>query len=146
MRAPTLMLAGLIYFAATPLIAATCPRQPRTAAGALDIEQRWIAALEQRDTAALDCILDPSFADTTWRGALIPKAEVMRALPSRPSSTLTLTELHPALIANVAIVRGVNTQSSGGKTVGSVRFVDVFVYRSGRWQAVSAQETPLQPR
>lgn len=144
MRAPTLMLGGLICFAATPLIASTCPRQPRTADGALDTEQRWVTALEQRDSAALDCILAPSFADTSWRSALIPKAEVMKALPTRPPSTLKLTDVHAQLVGDVAIVRGVNTQSAGGKLVGSVRFVDVLVYRSRRWQAVSAQETPIQ--
>lgn len=112
----------------------------------LATERAWVGALEQRDARSLDCILGPDFADTSWRGELIPKTDIMAALPSRPSSTLNLTELRPKLIGNIAIVRGVNTQSSGGKVVGSVRFVDVFVYRSGRWQAISAQESLVQPQ
>lgn len=121
--------------------AAGCRTEPRTAAGVEVVEQRWVTALEQRDATALDCILDPSFADTSWRGQLISKAEVLSALPKRPASTLELSALQPKLIGDVAIMRGINTQRSRGKRVGSVRFVDVFVYRSGRWQAVSAQET-----
>jgi hypothetical protein len=84
--------------------ASACPGEPRTEAGALLAEKRWVEALQKRDAAALDCILDQSFADTSWQGELILK-------------------------------------SQGARVVDSVRFVDVFVYRSERWQAVSAQES-----
>jgi hypothetical protein len=138
-------------FSALPLAAvaaastaAGCPSEPRTAAGVLATEQRWVAALEHRDSASLECILDPSFADTSWHGQLISRAQMMQALRTRPPSTLDLTELRPHLIGNIAVVRGVNTQSSAGQVIGSVRFVDIFVYRSRRWQAVSAQETPIR--
>lgn len=110
------------------------------------MEQRWVAALEQHDTRTLDCTLAPDFTDTNWRGELIPRAQVLKALPVRPASTLSLSKVQPTLLGNVAIVRGINTQNSGEKVVGSVRFVDVFVYRSSRWQAVSAQETLIQSR
>jgi hypothetical protein len=50
------------------------------------------------------------------------------------------------LLGDTAILRGVNTQRSGTTVIGSVRFVDVFAYRSGRWQAVSAQESLIQAR
>jgi hypothetical protein len=123
--------------------ALACPPQPRTAAAALATEREWVAALEQRDSATLDCILAPGFTDTSWRGELLLKPQVMKALPGRAPSTLNLSELSAELIGSTAIVRGVNTQTSAGKLIGSVRFVDVFVYRSGRWQAVSAQETPI---
>jgi hypothetical protein len=108
------------------------------------VELRWAAALEHRDAAALDCILDPTFADTNWRGELVPKAQVLERLPARSPSTLKLSELQTALIGNVTIVRGVNSQSNGAKLIASVRFVDVFVYRSHRWRAISAQETLIQ--
>lgn len=125
--------------------AGACPRQARTAAGVLAAESAWIAALEQRDSAALYCILDAAFADTSWRGELIFKSVVLERLPSRPASTLRLSQVRTTLLGNIAIVRGINTQTSGTRVVGSVRFVDVFRYRSHRWQAVSAQETLIQP-
>lgn len=90
---------------------------------------------------ALDCILDPSFVDTSWRGELLTKAEALSALPKRTSSTLELSAIQPKLIGDAAIMRGIDTHKSAGRIIGSLRFVDVFVYRSGRWQAVSAQET-----
>lgn len=67
--------------------------------------------------------------------------QVMKALQGRHASNLELSDVKPVLIGNVAIIRGINRQKEGTKVVGSVRFVDVFVYRLRRWQAVSAQES-----
>jgi hypothetical protein len=129
-------LALLPVGAATASAAAlVCHSQPRTEAAVLATEDAWVAA-----------ILDPSFADTSWRGELISRGQVLDRLPGRPESKLTLSDVHAVLIGNVAIVRGVNSQSDRGRAIGSVRFVDVFAYRSGRWQAVSAQESLIQPR
>jgi hypothetical protein len=141
-----LRLCGFALACAATASSAACPSQPRTAAGVLATERAWVAALENRDSAALDCILESDFADTTWRGMLVAKPEIMARLPSRPHSTLELSDLQPTLLGNAAILRGVNTQRSGTAVIGSVRFVDVFVYRSGRWQAVSAQESLIQAR
>jgi len=141
-----LRLFGFLFAGVASASAASCPTQAQTAAGVLATEKAWVAALEQRDGAALDCILDSGFADTTWRGALVTKAQIMARLPSRPPSTLELSELNPTLLGNAAILRGVNTQRSGTTVIGSVRFVDVFVYRAGRWQGVSAQESLIQAR
>ncbi|HEV8408569.1 MAG TPA: nuclear transport factor 2 family protein [Sphingomicrobium sp.] len=136
--------AALLLVSSAAPAASACPSEPRTQVGVLLAEQRWVEALERRDTRALDCILDESFADTSWRGQLIQKAQMMKALAGRPQSTLKLSDLTPQLIGDVAIVRGINTRSQGSNVVGSVRFVDVFVYRSGRWQAVSAQESLIE--
>ena len=67
--------------------------------------------------------------------------QVMKALQGRHASNLELSDVKPVLIGNVAIIRGINRQKEGTKVVGSVRCVDVFVYRLRRWQAVSAQES-----
>lgn len=141
---PYFLLALASFTAASA--AAGCPAEPRTEAGVLGAEQAWVEALEKRDARALDCILDPSFADTSWRGALISKAQVLNALPTRQPTTLLLTGLSASLIGDLAIVRGINSQSAGGRLLGSVRFVDLFVYRSKRWQAISAQESLIEPR
>jgi len=115
-------------------------------AGALLAEERWVEAFEELDSKALDCILDPAFMDTSWQGELISREQVMQSLPGRPGATLKLSDLDPRLVGDVAIVRGINTQGQGSRVVGSVRFVDVFLYRSGRWHAVSAQESLIGRR
>lgn len=118
--------------------------EPPTPAGLRLAENRWVAALEARDGRALACRLAPDFTDSTWRGDLVRRAAVLAALPSRPPSRLALSELAAEVHGGVGIVHGVNTQTSAdGKTIGRVRFTDVFVRAGGRWQALSAQETPI---
>lgn len=138
--------AALLGIAAgAPAYASPCPISPRTAAGVRSMENAWVSALERHDRAALDCILDPSFVDSNWRGQRVTKTEMLAGFAKRPSPTLRLTDVEVVLLGDVGIVRGVNTQKSAdGGNSGSVRFTDVFAYRQGRWRAISAQETVIQ--
>lgn len=123
-------------------LATACPTEPRTAAGLRQAEDRWVAALEARDQAALACRLAPDFADNDWQGAVHRRDAVLARLPQRPPSTLQLSELTISVLGATGMVRGLNTQvAPDGKMVGRVRFTDVFVWRAGRWQAIAAQET-----
>jgi hypothetical protein len=125
-----------------PQTAVGCPPQPMTRAGALATEYEWVRAIEARNAAALSCILAPEFADTNWRGEMVPRSTILARLPSKPRSRLRLSDLSVVRDGPIAIVRGVNTQSgSDGRISGAVRFTDVFVYRGGKWRAISAQET-----
>ena len=115
-----------------------------TSAGVLATEHEWVRALEARNSRALSCILAKDFADTTWRGEVVPRSVVLGRLASRPQSQLTLSDLSVVQHGALAIVRGINTQTSAdGRSSGSVRFTDVLVYRGGTWRAVSAQETVI---
>ena len=128
--------------ASVPQTTLGCPRHPMSRAGILATEQEWVRAIEARNAAALSCILAPEFADTNWRGQIVPRTTVLARLPSRPPSRLKLSDLSVVQHGRFAIVRGINTQSGGdGRSSGSVRFTDVFVYRGASWQAISAQET-----
>jgi len=119
-----------------------CPRHPMTSAGVLATEHEWVRALEARDSRALSCILADDFADTNWRGELVPRSAVLGRLSSRPPSRLKLTDLTVSQNDQLAIVRGINTQvAPDGRNAGSVRFTDVFVYLGGACRAISAQET-----
>ncbi|HET8749621.1 MAG TPA: nuclear transport factor 2 family protein, partial [Sphingomicrobium sp.] len=130
---------------AIALSTAACPDRPRTTAGVLATEKAWVAAIERRDVTALSCILDPTFADNNWRGQRVAREEVLAKLPHRPSSELHLSELRVTVRGDMAMVRGVNRQTApDGKTVGAVRFTDVFLYRGGSWRAIAAQETVIQ--
>jgi hypothetical protein len=121
-----------------------CPAHPMTSAGVLATEHEWVRAIEARDSRALSCILASDFADTNWRGELAPRSAVLGRLSSRPPSTLRLTSLSVVQNGPFAIVRGVNTQTGAdGRSSGSVRFTDAFIYRGGTWRAISAQETPI---
>jgi hypothetical protein len=125
-----------------PQTALGCPRHPRTRAGVLATEHEWVRAIEARDSTALSCILTLEFADTNWRGQIVPRPTALARLPSRPKSRLKLSDLSVVQHGRFAIVRGINTQTAAdGRSSGSVRFTDLFVYRAGSWRAISAQET-----
>jgi hypothetical protein len=111
-------------------------------AGLLATEYEWVRAIEARNATALSCILAPEFADTNWRGQMVPRSTVLARLRSRPPSRLKLSDLSVVQHGRFGIVRGINRQSAAdGRSSGSVRFTDVFVYRGGSWRAISAQET-----
>jgi len=115
--------------------------EPPTRQGLLLAESRWVSALERRDGRALACRLAPGFTDSNWRGKLVRRDVVLAAVLNRPPPGLRLSELTAEVHGDVGIVHGINTQTADGKTIGRVRFTDVFVHVGGRWQALSAKET-----
>jgi hypothetical protein len=117
--------------------------EPRTEAAVRAAEDRWVHLLEARDVGGLACLLAPEFTDTNWLGRKVARASVLAALPHRPDSRLTLSEVVVRTYGTVAIVQGLNRQTDrAGRAAGAVRFTDIFLYRERRWQAVFAQETP----
>src|SRR3569623_3197312 len=91
-------------------VATACPTEPRTAAGLRQAEDRWVAALEARDQAALACRLAPDFADNAWQGAVHRRDAVLARLPPRPPSTLQLSALTISVLGATGMVRGLNPQ------------------------------------
>ena len=119
---------------------------PRTAAGALAAERYWVAAIERRDAAALDCLLGDGFTDINWQGELVTRTQMLNGFAVRPKVTLALDQLTTDVAGDMAVVRGRNRQTGlNGKPAGAVRFTDVFVYRNGAWRALRAQETVIAP-
>jgi len=114
-----------------------------------DAEARWVDALDRRDVAALEPILDEDFVDVTWKGELRDRAAAIAALtaPGRPSMTQRLEDLRVRFAApDVAVVTGVNAVSSKApEFTARIRFTDVFVKSGGAWKALSAQETLEKP-
>jgi hypothetical protein len=116
--------------------------EPPTRAGVLQAEQHWLDALVAGDVTELDRRLGEEFVDISWRGALRPKAAMIEALRAGQVSNNSVTELTVAVFGQTAVARGLNTiRDPSGRLTARLRFTDVFVYRDGRWVAVSAQET-----
>lgn len=110
----------------------------------VELEHRWVAALQSRDRAALDRLLDDTFFDSTYRGGLRSKADVLNGPPAAgPYRSVRLEQLTVQMYGSrAAVVRGVNVlQGASPEDVVRVRFTDVFVRKGNAWRAVSAQET-----
>ncbi|MFZ0499447.1 MAG: nuclear transport factor 2 family protein [Steroidobacteraceae bacterium] len=149
-RQPAMGFAVLALSTAT--VFAQPPQSERTAAAVMTVEHAWLAALTRRDVTALARILGREYIDSDFLGDAITRAQYL-AYFSRPVS-------HPAprveqgfddttvrFVAGggVAIVTGVVITRSSSNAVRHSRFTDVFVWRDGRWQAVTGQETHFTP-
>lgn len=118
----------------------------QTEAGLAAVEHRWVNALDERNDKSLACILASEFKDSGVYGQLRDRAQVLADLPHRRYATQKLDELEEDVLGTTGIVRGLNHLSTpDGRSLADVRFTDVFVYRDGRWQAVSAQESLVRP-
>ena len=141
-----LCLLAFSYLACCPLThAAPCPAgQLKTADTLAQIEHAWASALEQRDTAALGCILGEEFQDTDPEGALFDRAATLTKAANHRPVHHELQDLNAHVYGDFGYIRGLATAvDAQGKVQARVRFTDIYVYRDGRWQAVAAHESML---
>jgi ketosteroid isomerase-like protein len=130
----------------------------RTAAAVMQIEQEWLAALNRHDEGALARILGQEFIDSDFQGDAITRARYLGYFahpvsPREPRVQQSFRDTKVRFVAagDVAIVTGVvmsrieapvkRGRSLTSNPVRYSRFTDVFVWRDGRWQAVTGQET-----
>jgi len=138
MRTALVLSLLVILFTCLPAAAADNSQQ------LLDLEHRWLTAAMQRDIPSLKEILADDFMDVTYKGGLRDKADHMQSSVAPSKSKQTLEELKVRLYGDTGIVTGLNVVVTvDGSTTYKIRFTDVFVKRGGRWQAVSAQESPV---
>ena len=109
----------------------------------LALERHWLQS--ETDPAALEDILAPDFLHVV-SGSIITKDQQLEFLREHPASSQEgdkhFEDLHVRVFGNTGIVNGAviaKTAHGERKTL----FTDVFVYRDGKWQAVSAQELPV---
>ena len=120
------------------------PVQDRNERAVLRIEHDWLRALVVRDRAALDRILADDFMDPNWKGELRNKWQVPAGLSKPLPYSQRLRDVEINVYQDVAVARGLNMISDqNGRIMMRIRFTDVLLYRHGHWQAVAAQETPV---
>ena len=107
----------------------------------LDLENHWLQV--ENDPNALESILAPDFLHVVPIGS-ITKEEQLNFMRKHPApeqrSERHFEDIHVRVYGSVGIVNGmvVEIGTARRKTL----FTDVFAYRDGKWQAVSAQELP----
>ena len=164
-RTSTIQPAAILLAAVALLTApvfAQIPRSARTAAAVMMVEHEWLSALQRHDVTVLARILGREFLDSDFQGDAITRAQylayfahpVPRPAP-RIQQSFQDTSVRFVAGGDVAIVTGVvitrlevaphtGTSASSDARRHS-RFTDVFVWRDGRWQAVTGQETHFAP-
>jgi Domain of unknown function (DUF4440) len=108
----------------------------------LELENHWLQV--ENDPNALESILAPDFLHVVPAG-IITKEQQLSFMRRHPAPDETpnkhFEDMHVRVYGTVGIVNGIVVETGAG---GSRRtlFTDVFAYRGGKWQAVSAQELP----
>ena len=108
----------------------------------LDQEQRWLKAVAKGDANALAAILAENFVHINARGELIYREDTLAEVKKPKPYMEHTSEQTVDFVGAAAVVHGVNTVTQAGKTV-RLRYTDIYEQRSGRWMAISAQETTM---
>ncbi|HUA78038.1 MAG TPA: nuclear transport factor 2 family protein [Acetobacteraceae bacterium] len=160
MKARALVLAVLAL--STAPVFADPPQSERTAAAVMKVEHEWLGALQHRDVRTLGRILAAEFIDSDFQGDAVTRTQYLayfaRPAPGpAPRVLQSFEDTRVRFVADddVAIVTGlvISRPEAASKAGASAdpaavrhsRFTDVFVWRDGRWQAVTGQETHFAP-
>jgi ketosteroid isomerase-like protein len=106
-------------------------------------------ALLASDTVALSKLVAGEFIEISRLGTVRSRADNMREVASGDLKLLTIKydSLDVRIYGDVALLTGIadNTGMYRGTVPfsGKIRYTRVFVWRDGRWQAVSMQQTPM---
>jgi hypothetical protein len=114
----------------------------------LDLQHRWVVALVEADTRALDTILVDSYVDTDESGCRFDKPGVLAALESGDLklTSITLLETHVHRYGNSAVLTGVSAQTGafqGRPIAPKILFTATLVLQNGHWRAVAAHRTAV---
>jgi ketosteroid isomerase-like protein len=116
----------------------------------IQLERDWDAAFQRKDVGFIENILADEFVATYGDGSRGDKAKEL-ALASafnKQIDSSTQDEFSVKIFGDTAVVWFTQTlvgPSKGKRLEVIFRYVDVFVWRSGRWQCVSSQSTRVAP-
>lgn len=109
------------------------------------IEEEWARANIEGDKAAAGRILADEYVGTSAGGVTERKADYIKNLaPSEEVAGQEFEDMSLVLAGGRAILTGVTAAEFKDGRTERFRFVDIFVWRDGRWQAVTSTTTPLK--
>ena len=113
----------------------------------VQLERDWGDALAKRDLAALDRILGDDHSVITKDGSVLTKAQELAKHSESADELFDFEPMKVRVFGDTAVVTGGHREKSqyqGKDTSGHYRWMDVFVKRNGRWQAVASELTRVE--
>ena len=112
----------------------------------LNLENRWVAALVNGDTATLDAILVDSYVDTDEEGRRTDKQGVLAAFKSKDlkMTSIRLSDMQVFQYGDFAVETGTAEQVGafqGHALTPKIVFTDSFILQNGKWRVVASQRT-----
>jgi ketosteroid isomerase-like protein len=114
------------------------------------IETDWADALAKGDAAAIEPILASDYKIVAPGGSMQTRDQSLGDIRSgayKITEWTTGDDLDVRVFGDAAVVTGSNTEKStynGEDTSGRYRWMDVFVKRNGRWQAVASHVSRME--
>jgi hypothetical protein len=116
----------------------------------LDIEQGLARAWLERDRAFLERVLAPGWTVTQPDGTILDRSTVLgEFFDAVRFDTNVIDEVDVKLFGDTAVVRGrtsVRATFNDMPVSATIRFTDVFIRRTHRWQAVASHASSLVAR
>jgi len=114
----------------------------------IDLEGKWVAALEKSDAATLDSILVDTYVDTDEESHRSDKQAVLAVLKSGDlkMTSIKLSDMQVYIYGDAAVVTGSAAQIGnfkGQALTAKITFTDTFIRRNGKWTAVASQRSPV---
>ena len=135
--------------AAAPAAAAVATSGEHVQGTIGDLERQWVAAIVNKDGAALDRLLADDFSGTSPTAHLYTKGMAVDDLSEGTYvvEAMELDEISVNVYGNTAVAFASQDETSryGGKdTSGHYHYTNVWVNKDGRWQAVASHGTRYQ--
>ena len=116
----------------------------------IQLERDWDVAFHNKDVTFLENVLADEFVATYGDGSRGDKAKELELAKTfnKQVDSSTQDEFSVKVFGDTAIVWFTQTlvgPSKGQRLEVVFRYVDVFVWRAGRWQCVSSQSTRVAP-
>jgi ketosteroid isomerase-like protein len=112
----------------------------------IDLENKWIEALEKSDAAALDAIFADTYVDTDEMSHRSDKQAVLAVAKSGDLKieSIKLSDMQVHVYGDAAVVTGSAAQAGnfkGHPLTAKIIFTDTFVKQNGKWRAVASHRS-----
>jgi len=114
----------------------------------IELEEKWVAALEKSDAATLDTIFADTYVDTDEESHRSDKQAVLAVVKSGDlkMESVKLSDMKVHIYGHAAVVTGSAAQAGnfkGQPLTAKITFTDTFIKRNGKWMAVASQRSPV---
>jgi ketosteroid isomerase-like protein len=127
---------------------------PKKASGSvasilMQMERDWSQAGTKKDLKVLDRVLADDWVSIDPQGQVTTKTQILAAMKANPAAqeSIALGEMKVRVYGTAAIVTGTDVERGsykGQESGGKYAWMDVFVKRNGRWQAVASQSAKVE--
>ena len=138
---------------AVVLLACSAAAQAKAAGGGAeqalkDMETKWAAASLKSDPAPIAEMVAEDWTGVSPEGKVQTRADMLSEVKKSKLTKSAVSDMRVRMLdADAAVVTGIwsgaGTDPAGKKFDMSIRWIDVFVKKDGKWKCVSSQATAI---